>query len=286
MADVSQDYQNFACTSKRDSSALSDGFAQAALHYRQLGAEFFLESLDCKYFDGYSFKRSQVLLIEKLPFDAQEKEILNLFSQGQLKDIRIQAVKVTRDEGTTVGKGFAHILFQSKTDASRALSEAGQLSLRDRVLRLARLKLPKSKSLSKVNQDSQEWARRKVKRKNAKRICQAMKAKSRSRSLSNARNGKVDTLAQTNQGKGKCKDAVMKSMWQKTLQQASSGRPSNNDKEETGTGNNRSRNLQPATQKKLKRHRVNPRELKRRKKARTIELAKERDRALLNKLPR
>ncbi|GKD34088.1 RNA-binding protein 34, partial [Tanacetum coccineum] len=60
----------------------------------------------------YDSKRT--VFIGNLPFDVKDEELYQLFSSfNNLKDC-IEAIRVVRDPGTSMGKGIAYVLFTTR----------------------------------------------------------------------------------------------------------------------------------------------------------------------------
>ncbi|KAK9079573.1 hypothetical protein SSX86_001246 [Deinandra increscens subsp. villosa] len=83
----------------------------------------------------YDIKRT--VFIGNLPFDVKDEELYQLFSGiNNLKDC-IEAIRVVRDPGTSMGKGIAYILFTTR-EAANTVVRKHNLKIRDRELRLSR----------------------------------------------------------------------------------------------------------------------------------------------------
>ncbi|XP_076898410.1 uncharacterized protein LOC143551964 [Bidens hawaiensis] len=82
----------------------------------------------------YDSKRT--VFIGNLPFDVKDEELYQLFTGfNNLKDC-IEAIRVVRDPGTSMGKGIAYFLFTTR-DAANTVVRKHKLKIRDRELRLS-----------------------------------------------------------------------------------------------------------------------------------------------------
>ncbi|PWA72159.1 RNA-binding (RRM/RBD/RNP motifs) family protein [Artemisia annua] len=82
----------------------------------------------------YDSKRT--VFIGNLPFDVKDEELYQLFSSfNNLKDC-IEAIRVVRDPGTSMGKGIAYVLFTTR-EAANTVVRKHKLKIRDRELRLS-----------------------------------------------------------------------------------------------------------------------------------------------------
>ncbi|KAI3792287.1 hypothetical protein L2E82_06162 [Cichorium intybus] len=82
----------------------------------------------------YDSKRT--VFIGNLPFDVKDEELYQLFTRfNNLKDC-IEAIRVVRDPGTSLGKGIAYVLFTTR-EAANTVVKKHKLKIRDRELRLS-----------------------------------------------------------------------------------------------------------------------------------------------------
>ncbi|KAI3716732.1 hypothetical protein L1987_67820 [Smallanthus sonchifolius] len=82
----------------------------------------------------YDSKRT--VFIGNLPFDVKDEELYQLFTGfNNLKDC-IEAIRVVRDPGTSMGKGIAYVLFTTR-EAANTVVRKHKLKIRDRELRLS-----------------------------------------------------------------------------------------------------------------------------------------------------
>ncbi|KAJ7564657.1 hypothetical protein O6H91_02G028100 [Diphasiastrum complanatum] len=89
-----------------------------------------------------NYDPTRSIFIGNLPFDAEDEELYQLFGSSENPDIQVEAVRIVRDRQTSIGKGFAFVLFKTKAGAKFALSR-GTLNLRERDLRLQRISASK-----------------------------------------------------------------------------------------------------------------------------------------------
>ncbi|KAK9072870.1 hypothetical protein SSX86_009305 [Deinandra increscens subsp. villosa] len=82
----------------------------------------------------YDSKRT--VFIGNLPFDVKDEELYQLFTSfNNLKDC-IEAIRVVRDPGTSMGKGIAYVLFTTR-EAANTVVRKHKLKIRDRELRVS-----------------------------------------------------------------------------------------------------------------------------------------------------
>ncbi|KAJ0940601.1 putative RNA recognition motif domain, nucleotide-binding alpha-beta plait domain superfamily [Helianthus annuus] len=98
----------------------------------------------------YDSKRT--VFIGNLPFDVKDEELYQLFTGfNNLKDC-IEAIRVVRDPGTSMGKGIAYVLFSTR-EAANTVVRKHKLKIRDRELRLSHA-LKASASTPSKNKES------------------------------------------------------------------------------------------------------------------------------------
>ncbi|KAK1374992.1 RNA-binding protein 34 [Heracleum sosnowskyi] len=85
----------------------------------------------------YDCKRT--VFIGNLPFDVKDEEIYQLFSGLANMNSSIEAIRVVRDPGTSLGKGIAFVLFKTK-EAANLVVRKRNLKIRGRDLRLSHSK--------------------------------------------------------------------------------------------------------------------------------------------------
>ncbi|KAK3029891.1 hypothetical protein RJ639_038514 [Escallonia herrerae] len=100
--------------------------------------------------DALLYDNKRTVFIGNLPFDVKDEEIYQLFSGFKTPDSGIEAVRVVRDPGTSVGKGIAYVLFKTR-DAANSVVKRCRLKIRDRELRLSHSNSTPSKRKSAEN---------------------------------------------------------------------------------------------------------------------------------------
>ncbi|CAA0841865.1 RNA-binding (RRM/RBD/RNP motifs) family protein [Striga hermonthica] len=85
------------------------------------------------------YDNKRTVFVGNLPFDVKDEEIYKLFSGIKNLETSIEAVRVIRDPGSSLGKGIAYVLFKT-TDAANLIVKKRNLKLRDRELRLSHAK--------------------------------------------------------------------------------------------------------------------------------------------------
>lgn len=85
--------------------------------------------------DAPLYDNKRTVFIGNLPFDVKDEEIYKLFSTIEDLESSIEAIRIIRDPGTSVGKGIAYVLFKTKDVAKLAVKKRS-LKLRDCELRL------------------------------------------------------------------------------------------------------------------------------------------------------
>ncbi|KAK1408353.1 hypothetical protein QVD17_40064 [Tagetes erecta] len=99
----------------------------------------------------YDSKRT--VFIGNLPFDVKDEELYQLFTGfNNLKDC-IEAIRVVRDPGTSMGKGIAYVLFTTR-EAANTVVRKHKLKIRDRELRLSHAMKANASTPSKRNEAS------------------------------------------------------------------------------------------------------------------------------------
>ena len=99
------------------------------------------------------YEPSMSVFLGNLPLDVEEEEIITLFNAADhLPQVQgeIEAVRVVHDKATGLGKGFGYVLFKTTKAAKAALDLNGE-KLRDRELRVMKVKPPKPAALSGKN---------------------------------------------------------------------------------------------------------------------------------------
>ncbi|KAL1556348.1 RNA-binding protein 34 [Salvia divinorum] len=93
------------------------------------------------------YENKRTVFLGNLPFD--DEEIYQLFSNIKNLEISVEAVRVIRDPGSSLGKGIAYVLFKTVDAANMALKKRN-LWIRNRELRLSHAK-PADSSLKRMN---------------------------------------------------------------------------------------------------------------------------------------
>ncbi|KAL2518288.1 RNA-binding (RRM/RBD/RNP motif) family protein [Abeliophyllum distichum] len=96
----------------------------------------------CKKLKGDSsalYDNKRTVFVGNLPFDVKDEEIYQLFTGIKNLEASVEAVRVVRDPGTSLGKGIAYVLFKTR-DATNSIVKKHKLKLRDRELRLSHAK--------------------------------------------------------------------------------------------------------------------------------------------------
>ncbi|KAI3453384.1 hypothetical protein Pfo_010047 [Paulownia fortunei] len=89
--------------------------------------------------DSPLYDNKRTVFVGNLPFDVKDEEIYKLFSGIKNLETSIEAVRVIRDPGSSLGKGIAYVLFKTM-DAVNLVLKKHNLKLRDRELRLSHAK--------------------------------------------------------------------------------------------------------------------------------------------------
>ncbi|KAG6405389.1 hypothetical protein SASPL_132978 [Salvia splendens] len=93
------------------------------------------------------YENKRTVFLGNLPFD--DEEIYQLFSNIKNLETSVEAVRVIRDPGSSLGKGIAYVLFKTADAANMALKKRN-LWIRNRELRLSHAK-PADSSSKRVN---------------------------------------------------------------------------------------------------------------------------------------
>ncbi|XP_042024196.1 RNA-binding protein 34-like [Salvia splendens] len=95
------------------------------------------------------YENKRTVFLGNLPFDVKDEEIYQLFSNIKNLETSVEAVRVIRDPGSSLGKGIAYVLFKTVDAANMALKRRN-LWVRSRELRLSHVK-PADSSLKRMN---------------------------------------------------------------------------------------------------------------------------------------
>ncbi|KAL1568889.1 RNA-binding protein 34-like [Salvia divinorum] len=93
------------------------------------------------------YENKRTVFLGNLPFD--DEEVYQLFSNIKNLETSVEAVRVIRDPGSSLGKGIAYVLFKTVDAANMALKKRN-LWIRSRELRLSHVK-PADSSLKRMN---------------------------------------------------------------------------------------------------------------------------------------
>ncbi|KAL2545413.1 RNA-binding (RRM/RBD/RNP motif) family protein [Forsythia ovata] len=85
------------------------------------------------------YDNKRTVFVGNLPFDVKDEEIYQLFTGIKNLEASVEAVRVVRDPGTSLGKGIAYVMFKTR-DATNSIVKKHKLKLRDRELRLSHAK--------------------------------------------------------------------------------------------------------------------------------------------------
>ncbi|KAL3499958.1 hypothetical protein ACH5RR_039051 [Cinchona calisaya] len=81
------------------------------------------------------YDNKRTVFVGNLPFDVKDEELYQLFSSIKDVESSLEAIRIVRDPGTSLGKGIAYVLFKTR-DAANLVVRRRHLKLRDRDLRL------------------------------------------------------------------------------------------------------------------------------------------------------
>ncbi|CAN8245811.1 unnamed protein product [Cochlearia groenlandica] len=100
--------------------------------------------------DAHLYDPKLTVFMGNLPFDVKDEEVYQLFAgKGDLEN-NVEAVRVIRDPHLNIGKGIAYVLFKTQ-EAAKLLIKKGYLKLRNRELRISRVKLDATPMKRKIN---------------------------------------------------------------------------------------------------------------------------------------
>ncbi|PKA53049.1 28 kDa ribonucleoprotein, chloroplastic [Apostasia shenzhenica] len=85
------------------------------------------------------YERKRTVFVGNLPYDVKDEELYQLFCSLDQSETIVQAVRVIRDPNTSIGKGFAYVLFKTR-EAANSVCKKGDLKIRDRTLRVCHAK--------------------------------------------------------------------------------------------------------------------------------------------------
>jgi len=96
----------------------------------------------------YDTKRT--VFLGNLPFDVKDEEVYQLFTGKSNTESNVEAVRVIRDPHLNIGKGIAYVLFKTR-EAAHLVLKKGYLKLRERELRVSKVKADATPSKRKEN---------------------------------------------------------------------------------------------------------------------------------------
>ncbi|KAL0446441.1 UNVERIFIED_CONTAM: RNA-binding protein 34 [Sesamum latifolium] len=108
------------------------------------------------------YDNKRTVFVGNLPFDVKDEELYKLFTGIKNLETSIEAVRVIRDPGSSLGKGIAYVLFKTK-DAANFVVKKHNLKLRDRELRLSHAK-PNDTSSKRKNSSQPDTNRSSAKK--------------------------------------------------------------------------------------------------------------------------
>lgn len=85
------------------------------------------------------YNNKRTVFVGNLPFDVKDEELYRLFCGIKQLESSVEAVRVIRDPGTSLGKGIAYVLFKTR-EAANHVCKSHNLKLRDRELRVCHAK--------------------------------------------------------------------------------------------------------------------------------------------------
>ncbi|XP_010481405.1 PREDICTED: RNA-binding protein 34-like [Camelina sativa] len=98
--------------------------------------------------DTHLYDPKRTVFMGNLPFDVKDEEVYQLFTGKSNLENSIEAVRVIRDPHLNIGKGIAYVLFKTR-EAANLVIKKGYLKLRERELRISRVKLDATPSKRK-----------------------------------------------------------------------------------------------------------------------------------------
>ncbi|XP_010494875.1 PREDICTED: RNA-binding protein 34-like [Camelina sativa] len=100
--------------------------------------------------DAHLYDPKRTVFMGNLPFDVKDEEVYQLFTGKSNLENSIEAVRVIRDPHLNIGKGIAYVLFKTR-EAANLVIKKGYLKLRERELRISRVKPDATPSKRKSN---------------------------------------------------------------------------------------------------------------------------------------
>ncbi|ESQ39831.1 hypothetical protein EUTSA_v10000858mg [Eutrema salsugineum] len=106
--------------------------------------------------DAHLYDTKRTVFMGNLPFDVKDEEVYQLFTGKSNLENSIEAVRVIRDPHLNIGKGIAYVLFKTR-EAANLVIKKGYLKLRDRELRISRVK-PDATPSKRKNSSSEAYS--------------------------------------------------------------------------------------------------------------------------------
>ncbi|CAH2046156.1 unnamed protein product, partial [Thlaspi arvense] len=100
--------------------------------------------------DDHLYDSKRTVFMGNLPFDVKDEEVYQLFTGKSNLENSIEAVRVIRDPHLNIGKGIAYVLFKTR-EAANLVIKKGYLKLRERELRISRVKADATQTKRKSN---------------------------------------------------------------------------------------------------------------------------------------
>ncbi|TVU44216.1 hypothetical protein EJB05_03652, partial [Eragrostis curvula] len=89
--------------------------------------------------EGPLYDRKRTVFVGNLPFDVKDEELYQLFCGSSGSEGNVEAIRVIRDPNSSLGKGFAYVLFKTR-EAANSIARKRDMKIRDRILRLSHAK--------------------------------------------------------------------------------------------------------------------------------------------------
>ncbi|KAL6909583.1 hypothetical protein ACP4OV_001864 [Aristida adscensionis] len=89
--------------------------------------------------EGPLYDRKRTVFVGNLPFDVKDEEIYQVFCSSSGSEGDVEAIRVIRDPGSSLGKGIAYVLFKTR-EAANTVVRKRDVKIRERLLRLCHAK--------------------------------------------------------------------------------------------------------------------------------------------------
>ncbi|KAJ1292649.1 hypothetical protein BS78_01G006100 [Paspalum vaginatum] len=89
--------------------------------------------------EGPLYDRKRTVFVGNLPFDVKDEELYQVFCGSSGSEGDVEAIRVIRDPKSSIGKGFAYVLFKTR-EAANSIVRKKDMKVRDRDLRLTHAK--------------------------------------------------------------------------------------------------------------------------------------------------